>query len=126
MARWSSGSGVYAMSANYADDTGADIYNARELQIAAQDFSRYLTRCAAEVAGTAGAAQQFVDKAYAAFGPRLTAAIAGAAYTELSLWEAVGVALATLTAGEVAGILVALGVTLTLLYTAYVCSSSGA
>jgi hypothetical protein len=88
-------------------------------------FTNALKRCAGEIAATIGAAQVFVDKVFATFGPRLTAAISGASFASFSLWEAVGVSLGTIAASELVGVLVAAGVTITVLFPAYTCVFAG-
>jgi hypothetical protein len=63
------------------------------------------------MAAAAGAAEVFLEKAFAAFGPRLSAASAGAAFTELGFAEALAVAMSTLTIAEALPLLAAVGLT---------------
>lgn len=97
------------------------VTNFKTIQVNTQIFKAHLRNCAAELAVGAGAAQQFVDAAIAKFGPRIVAAAGGMALTELGVWEVVGIVLATLTAGEVAGLLIGIAITLTALAAAYAC-----
>jgi hypothetical protein len=117
-AKW--GGGTYSMSCGYPNG----VAGTQNIAVGGTDFQAALRHCAGEISETIGAASLFVERAWAAFAPRLSAALGGVAFTELALWEAVGVALATLTAGEVAGLLVAGIVTAGLLYAAYVCFAS--
>lgn len=98
--------------------------DAQAMPFTKQQFIDGVKKCGAAVGAATASATAFVAAMWSTFGTRLTAAIGGAAFTELALWEAVGVALGTIAASEIilAGIATA-GIILDL-YLAYVCIGS--
>lgn len=94
---------------------------AQTMPFTKQQFVDTMKRCGGAMAAEAAAATTFVAAMWGTFGVRLTAAIGGAAVTELTVWEALGVALGTIPSWEIilAGI-ASIGMILDL-YTAYVC-----
>lgn len=97
------------------------ITNFKTLYVNTQIFKAHLKNCGVLLATSAGAVQQFVDAAIQKFGPRIVAAAGGMALTDLALYEVVGIVLATLTASEVAGLLIGISLTVAALAAAYAC-----
>jgi hypothetical protein len=98
----------------------------QKLPFVADQFVKGLTNCAAQSASALAAASTFVMTMWSTFGPRLTAALGGVAFTELTVWEAVGVALSTIPADEIIAAGIASTGMLLDLYLGYICFAAGA
>jgi hypothetical protein len=118
-ARYNAYTDDFSMSGDYTAVGGAHLFQQLNLDVA--EFKARAAACAADLAALADKGSQFVNMVWQTFGTRIKVAVGAAGFLEMSVGEAVGVALSTITLAELAPIFAALALTSAFLYAAYRC-----
>jgi hypothetical protein len=93
----------------------------QQLPFAKSDFVAGIKNCAIAIGAAIANATAFVALMWSTFGTRIAAALGGVSFTSLTVWEAVGVALAAIPTDEIIVAGIATVGTVLDLYLAYVC-----